>query len=338
MLRNLIETAHTQVNHRTKPSRSSTKTALRRRQRRRDTESSLDVEPLERRQMLAGDVSAILTNAGTLRITGTNDANQITITDDGVGHIEINGKPGTGTSVNGAVSHVFLNTINSEITRDLIINMRGGDDFVEIDDIFVARNTRMNMGTDNDTVGMFDTRVEGRLTVSLSSGDDLIGFSRTSVGGNMRITGAAGVDTVGFAHCFSANSRVNINTGTGSDAILLQGEFDEPVVVSAGTGDDLLRTNRMFVHDSVRFQLGGGNDELVVGSAWSSFAPFNLTVVGGPGFDTLVEHPLAPIFTMRTIEAGLSNPNADSIIDDAIAAVSLAYVFRGGDPSDLPCP
>lgn len=302
-----------------------------------DAESVGCVEPLERRQMLAGDVTAVMTSAGTLRITGSNEANQIIITDDGFGHIDVRGKAGSGTTVNGALVHGFLNTTNGEVARDLIINMRGGDDFVEIDDIAIVRNTRLNMGSGNDTVGMFDTGTRGNLRVSLGTGDDLVGFSRTTQENNVRINGGAGVDTVGIAHCFSVNGRTNINTGSGGDAILLQGEFDKPVVVSAGSGEDFVRTNRMTVHDRVRFQLGGGDDELVVGSIWASFEPFDLTVVGGAGFDTLVKHPTAPTFTERTIDAGLVNPGADLIVNDAVAAVSLLYVFRGGDPTDLPC-
>ena len=52
-----------------------------------------NVEQLEHRQMLAGNVSAVMTNAGTLRITGSNDSNQIVITDDGFGNVVVSEKP-----------------------------------------------------------------------------------------------------------------------------------------------------------------------------------------------------------------------------------------------------
>lgn len=86
----------------------------------------------------------------------------------------------------------------------------------------------------------------------------------------------------------------------------------------------------------MRFQLGGGDDEIAVGSDWILIGATGFTAVGGAGFDTFASEPAAPGFTERTIESSF-NSNADVTVDEAVLAVSLSYILRGGDPSDLPC-
>ncbi len=51
--------------------------------------------------MAAGDVSAELTSKGDLKIKGSNDSNQIMVTNDGFGNIRVEGMAPTGTTVNG---------------------------------------------------------------------------------------------------------------------------------------------------------------------------------------------------------------------------------------------
>ena len=132
-------------------------------------------------------------------------------------------------------------------------------------------------------------------------------------------------------------SRVSINTGTGDDGVLLQGQFFEPVIVSTAAGTDVVRAGNIIGHNDLRFVLGGGDDDAAIGRSWTILAPMNITFVGGAGFDALAESPSTPLVTAKSIELSTSGVFADAFIDDAGLAVSLSYVLRGGDPTDLPC-
>ncbi len=296
------------------------------------------VEPLESRLLLAGNVTAVLTNAGTLRITGTNEANQVLVTADGFGNISVEGKAGTGTTINGAGQQFFSTGSFHAVPQDLVINLKGADDFLEIDGIAVLRNLRVITGSGDDTVGVFGALVQRDANFNLGSDNDLLGFSDVQMSGKLRVQGGSGDDMLGLAHCVSVMGTSSVNMGSGDDVALVQGFFLKTLNVSMGAGTDAVRVNRMDYVGKVRFSLGGGDDDVVIGGLVNQDSGASMQIIGGGGYEfVILSVNLAHLPTTSSVEATISTSGADSIVDDSILAIGIEYVLRGGDPLDLPC-
>ncbi len=296
------------------------------------------VEPLESRLLLAGNVTAVLTNAGTLRITGSQEANQILVTADGLGNINVEGKAGTGTTINGANQQYFWTGSFHAVPQDLVINLKGADDYLEIDGIAVLRNLRVITGSGDDTVGVFGSHVQRDANFNLGSDDDLLGFSDVQMSGRLRVQGGSGNDMLGLAHCVSVMGTSSINMGSGDDVALMQGLFLNTLNVTMGAGTDAVRVNRMDYVGKVRFSMGGGDDDVVIGGLVNQDSDASMQIIGGGGYEfVILSDILAHPPKTTSVEATVSTINADSIVDDAILAIGIEYVLRGGDPFDLPC-
>jgi hypothetical protein len=301
-----------------------------------DHESPWYVEPLERRQLLAGNVSAILTNAGTLRITGDSLSNQILIGSDGAGNTTVEGS--SGTTVNGVASQTFFDIDFDEIPQDLVINMRGGNDLVEIDNVNIARNLRINMAAGNDTVGIYDTVVQQDAVIRLGGGSDFAASSRTDILDDLRIVGGGGSDAVGFSECFYVVDKTVVNTGGDQDLVFLQGEFGGTTAVSTGSGSDILTANQMDIDGDLTARTGGGGDEVLIGDDWLQTFGATITIIGGGDNDGLVRQPGAPSVEERGIEVSLTDAGVNSVIDTFGNALQVEYGNRGGDVTQLGCP
>ena len=99
----------------------------------------LDVESLEQRELLAGDVTAFVSR-GDLVVLGDNDSNNLTITEVG-GTFTLTG---IGTTINGmAAAQNFPG-----VTDDVRIYLRNGEDAVTLDDVDVPDDLLINGGRD----------------------------------------------------------------------------------------------------------------------------------------------------------------------------------------------
>src|SRR5882672_7896693 len=87
----------------------------------------LGLEQLERREVLAGNVAAVV-RGGDLVVTGDNLGNDITITRSGASGITITGN---GTTVNGQAAVTLSN-----FRRNVNVDLNGGDDSVMFQSTF----------------------------------------------------------------------------------------------------------------------------------------------------------------------------------------------------------
>jgi len=163
-------------------------------------------ESLETRQMMAGDVSASV-HAGTLCIKGDNLSNGITITAGAIpNQVIITGTTvgGSGTTVNGITNApVAVNNV----TMDININMKGGNDTVTINNLTVNGTTNIKTGAGIDTVHVNASTICGDLKVKTGGSADTVTVVASSVAGeaifatqgdcdNLTITGS----TLGALH------------------------------------------------------------------------------------------------------------------------------------------
>ena len=143
-------------------------------------------EALEPRLLMSGDVSGVVNSRGDLKLRGDNDDNQITVeqTDDG---ILVTGQ--NGTTINGQNEQLF-----ADVTRDVRIYTKRGDDQVNLANMEVGRNLRVYTSHGDDTVDLLNVDVGRDLRVNVSRGDDVVHLFDGSVGRNLNDSGSRGTD------------------------------------------------------------------------------------------------------------------------------------------------
>jgi hypothetical protein len=152
-------------------------------------------ESLENRQMMAGDVFASV-HAGTLTIKGDNLSNGITITAGAnpnevvVTGINIGG---SGTGVNGLVN-TPVTLVN--VTRNIKISMKRGNDTVNVNNLTVNGDLKIRTGRGLDTVSVNSSTICGDLKIKTSGGADEVNVVNTSVAGETDVRTGKDCDNV----------------------------------------------------------------------------------------------------------------------------------------------
>ena len=216
----------------------------------------LDLESLESRQMLAGQVS-VQVDGGNLILKGDADDNSILVS-SALGTIRLDAYDGT--ELAGDASGTSYDTlIPDNALNDVTIKMKRGDDSI----VFYGVNS-------------FD--ITGRLTIKMGAGDDDVSI--------VNIT-QAGTSIAGSTH---------INMGSGRDAINIDNvTFIGPLTIKTGAGDDgvivasaVPPVDFVRMHDSVVVKLGSGDDQFtIIETATLVGTNSSFLVHGGGGDDGL---------------------------------------------------
>lgn len=242
------------------------------------------LESLEPKQMLAGDVAVSVVN-GTLFVQGDELDNQIAITSgETPGSYVIRGLAGTNVSMDDGDSPT-----DAAATQQVVVNgvrhgiharMGEGDDVVHLNDLQTRGNVTIATGEGSDIV-----RVGRGPNLPEMSDDDRVPLAEPSVaiGGNLLIRTGNGDDTVVVDHTVG-RGRLAISTGADSDAVRIgqrdlqiMGEDEETgenggvsqfapdvrfaaVNLHLGAGDDTASVSDTTARHSVSVQAGAGND------------------------------------------------------------------------------
>lgn len=224
-----------------------------------DASQLFEVEVLESRKMLAGNVTAVM-RGGDLIIKGDALSNNIDVipTQTGVRVIGLADPNGAATTVNGLplVDFSGPNIVQDDVR---IILGKGRDRvgmFVNVND-----DVTINSGANSDDVNVTSV-IGGRLVVHAGSADNLIpdfvDIVNTSVAENARVAGGAGTQQV-----FVANTA-----------------FFKTSVFSLGGGNDIMQVANSGFH---RLRANGG------GGRFDQFAaPFAAVSPQVRGFEVIV--------------------------------------------------
>jgi hypothetical protein len=202
----------------------------------------LQVEQLESRTMLAGNVTAHVAG-GTLTIHGDDFNNTISVESFPGGAVQVRGFDdflGFPTAVNGAPNGVRL---FYGVGNDIIIHMKGGDDTVRVSNLVVGRHLTIDMGSGRDELvtGRDEitgpTRfagtpagplyVSGEMKIHMGTEDDYLFQSDVHVWGKTTIDLGAGNDIMVGAR--PAGSGANIEYF--SDLVILPKEGDDNIYI-----------------------------------------------------------------------------------------------------------
>jgi hypothetical protein len=287
--------------------------------------------------MAAGDVSAELTKKGDLKIKGTNEGNQIMVTNDGLQNVLVVGMPGTDTTINGSPDWTFLDTDADTVPRRLDINLGKGDNYVEIDDINVLGDLRIKLGVGDGTIGIFDADLSEGVSIKLGNGSNLVAVADVAILDKLDVKGSSGNDAIAIADCVATGGKTKIKTGSGDDVLLLQGTYSDALKLDSGKDADQLYVTRYESFDDANIKLGSDDDGIWV-TSMAIFSPA-VKLNGAKGTDTQTIAPTT-IFNAKTkgIEVFNVDANTDVVPDNIAAALVAEYVARGGDAADISCP
>ncbi|MEZ6057633.1 MAG: hypothetical protein R3C01_13110 [Planctomycetaceae bacterium] len=190
--------------------------------------NGLMVERLEDRILLAASVSF---QSGTLSFTG----------DGGVDHVSIDGwgEP-------GLVRVAYHGPCGSEQTiefyenvNNIVINTKGGADFVHIASLDISGSVTVNTGGGNDYLGFFESSIGGSFSAKMGGGSDFLTTANNLIAGTASINMGGGLDGVDYYNTDSVG-KLTMKFGGGNDhALLLFNDVAEGSVVSGDGGKDL---------------------------------------------------------------------------------------------------
>lgn len=234
-----------------------------------------NIETLESRRLMAGDVSVSLEPARPgrpptiLRIEGDNAGNQVRVIEQDEGFVRIQGI--NGTTINGQAVDLVLQTPGVLTSVDL----GNGDDTIE----FLAESTSasaksISTGNGNDSVLIVAPFSAPGVRINTGNGDDsvLLDYSQSLVVSNINIDTGRGDDFVDIR--FRESGSFSFATGVS--------------LVSTGAGDDTVQlSNRLGGNSPLIIYLDSGDDTLI-GDPDLTPTSLNILAFGGKGTDTVI--------------------------------------------------
>ena len=208
-----------------------------------------DLESLEPRQMLAGDVTAAI-RGNDLIIEGDQQNNEIVIQESAnPGEFEVFGA--NGTTINGQERFTFTSDVD-----DVRIQLRDGNDRLWIKEMQVGDDVRIRTGDDQDAILIDELTVRGNLRLDTQSGDDAVHFGNAvkNLGNRLEVRTGSGSDQLFLRN--SLVDRVDVRTGSGIDQALVSSVDTSRFVMSLGSGDDLAILKNVSAEPEVRGQAG----------------------------------------------------------------------------------
>ena len=322
------------------PSRSTRRLAARRRS------AAQNLEQLERRAMLAGDVTATLLGQ-TAFLTGDSAANdiQVTIQDGNVVVAGLNN-----TTINGSSEAFVLAQNSTSFSGSIVARLVGGDDQFEISEVTVNGRLKVDGGTGNDTLLVSNAvTVDGNLTLKGGPGNNTLAVSDANIGGLASLVGGNGNDLITVADSAVGGSIIGLgrrgnddvvvsNTTIGRDVLISLAAGDDDVavtdstitrrfIVSGGQGNDVVFAEDSDVAQTSRFVLGNDQDQVSI-QGDSNFAG-RTVVAGGRSSDVVEVATTATVSQLRAVSISGGTVEATTI-DERITGANGAIAAANG--------
>lgn len=285
----------------------------------------LNMERMEAREMMAGDVAASVYK-NTLTITEAPGQagldNSVLISQIAPGRIRVSGNPtttdGTVGKVNGAAYQDF------NVRGSLSVKFGGGNDLVVFDPAAPPTFTNVDIDlsappivakaaakganvvaapipSDNDAVIFWAANITGNLTINTGVGNDYVYLTNTPIGGNVSINTGAGADTVTLEN----------------EPGIIGGSVDIQLYSSLSEKDaDVAWLDHVYANGNINVRGGDGADLLHLDSV-TSYKDFNLDA--GAGDDTM---QLNNVCAVDNFFANLGDGNDNVNVNDL-------YVIHG---------
>jgi large repetitive protein len=234
-------------------------------------------------------------------VNGSNSAAMRLVTIDG--DVAVTGTT-TITSGGTAPTNVNVNT-NVTLGRGLTINNGSGDDVVGLDfSVTVGGPVTVNQGGGFNYLELINASVAGPVSVTGGGFDDRVYLIDATVLGSVSANLGNGNNFFTIDPFFGATNnyttqitgRLNVNTGSGSDAIAIGGgahvRVGGAVSVRSGSGDDVVSVDDTEFAAAVAIDLGNGNnvlgiEQILTANAGTTFGS-RFSARGGAGEDSFL--------------------------------------------------
>jgi len=222
-------------------------------------------EALEPRLLLDGNVTATVSEGGDLKINGDRLGNDITIgAGIGAGQYHVTGNDGT--TVNGLLFVVVEN-----VSDDFKIDMRGGDDRVEMSHLTVPDKLKIKTRWGADVVTLDDVIVQGVTNFSGGYRDDELTVLSSDFYRHVKFEGGRGADWFySEGSHFHSTVRASGSRGHGDHVEFRNSTFDGWLAVYLGAGGDFFTLDTCPTNAGGRANGGWGWDTVTIGG----FYPF----------------------------------------------------------------
>lgn len=301
------------------------KTRKRSRSRDRSSVRRLSAQPLESRQLLAGDVEIFTTPGGDLFVIGDRHDNSVEIRVESLGNIVAEGL--NGTLVNGTEGPVTI-AEGDTVRDDVRVNLGRGDDTILIEGLQINDDLYVHGGRGNDAIGLLRTTIGDDASIFGGSGSLEFSLDLSEVEDDLRVIGSRRNDTIVFDSS-TVRDDTTVLTSSGDDTfIVLNSQHQDDVYVGTGRGDDFAAVIGTTIGDDVFASLGRGNDSLLIED--SSLGD-RVIAFGGRGSDALElsgevslnqrRRPFIRSFEKTEVDRG-------TVVDDAIAQLVDTGVRR----------
>lgn len=169
---------------------------------------ALDLEQLQQRDLLAGNVSAFV-DRGTLIVNGDIGDNELRITQVGKDMVQLTSMSSP-TTINNQLSVATF-----KVTKGMIFNMGGGNDVLQFDGITMKQKNDLvvNMGVGDDNLQFNNVNVT-RIRAMLGQGHDSATVTNSKVSRSLNIFGETGDEQFTLSNSkFGDKSVIDGNAG-----------------------------------------------------------------------------------------------------------------------------
>jgi len=258
----------------------------------------LTLEPLENRQLLAGNIS-IETSDGNLVILGDALSNRISIRQTGLGQFTVTGNDGEQFRTPGGLYQKTPVKV-ANVRGGLLVSLASGNDSVQIQGLGSSRSlgafVTVLTGPGKDEVAISQLQTGGlqyppqiKVPTELNRQRAAIGNSaywNATTPGSITIDTGAGDrasdgDTVSL-QSINVEGPTMINTGFGADQVKLNGMTGRQSVINTSAGSDQveLAQQASVSFDTLNITMGDDNDYVNIGTG-----PFQLTSINTSRFE-----------------------------------------------------
>jgi hypothetical protein len=295
----------------------------------------LNMEQMEAREMMAGDIAASV-SGGTLFLNEASGQggldNSVIVSQIAPGRIRVTGNYTTTDSTLSKVNGAAFQDFN--VSGGLTVKFGGGSDLVVFDQLAPPTFTNVNVdlaappivatqkamaktiggvGTvfnapDKDNLIMWGANITGNLTVNTGADNDWVFIANTPIGGNVSINTGAGADTAEIKNSPSIiGGSVDIQLYSSlaekdADCAWLENvSAYGNINVRAGDGADLLHLNGVTSYKDFNLDAGAGDDKVELNYIC---AVDNFFANLGDGNDNATVNDLYVIHGKTQIDAG----------------------------------
>ena len=233
----------------------------------------LNVEQLEFRTLLAGNIRVLVNAAGDVTIRGDGKSNHVEISQNMDGDIVITGTADTFGEATGIrdgrniLSELVVPAENGTLPGKLTVSLGGGNDFLVLRQVTIDGTFDYKPGGKNDSLGFFQSTAKGAVSLKTGSGNDYMNFVDATFENDINAVTGGGVDFIGMSNfALDSGATASFNTGGGGDVLYIEDSTvnGNLVAIMGGLIDTIYVAEGTTLLGNVDVDMGGLFDLLAI--------------------------------------------------------------------------